>query len=142
MIMRRHPPLSYLGVICVMFQVSLAHALAGDDEVLLARAAYDKKNNFALTDAVTRLKELQHPLAPYADYWSMLANLDDASPETVNEFLTRNAHIPFADRLRGEWLKKLGKQQNWALFRGVSPAVSTARSCGGLLCCRGQCLSQ
>lgn len=119
--MRRHPLLSYLSVICVLLQVSLAHALAGDDEVLLARAAYDKKNNFALTDSLSRLKELQHPLAPYAEYWWMLSNLDDATPETVNEFLNRNAHIPFADRLRGEWLKKLGKQQNWALFQEVYP---------------------
>lgn len=119
--MRRHPLLSYLCVICVLLQVSLAHALAGDDEVLLARAAYDKKNNFALTDSLSRLKELQHPLAPYAEYWWMLSNLDDATPETVNEFLNRNTHIPFADRLRGEWLKKLGKQQNWALFQEVYP---------------------
>lgn len=119
--MRRHPLLSYLSVICVLLQVSLAHALAGDDEVLLARAAYDKKNNFALTDSLSHLKELQHPLAPYAEYWWMLSNLDDATPETVNEFLNRNAHIPFADRLRGEWLKKLGKQQNWALFQEVYP---------------------
>lgn len=119
--MRRHPLLSYLSVICVLLQVSLAHALAGDNEVLLARAAYDKKNNFALTDSLSRLKELQHPLAPYAEYWWMLSNLDDATPETVNEFLNRNTHIPFADRLRGEWLKKLGKQQNWALFQEVYP---------------------
>jgi soluble lytic murein transglycosylase len=121
MFMRRHPLLSYLSVICVLLQVSLAHALAGDNEVLLARAAYDKKNNFALTDSLSRLKELQHPLAPYAEYWWMLSNLDDATPETVNEFLNRNTHIPFADRLRGEWLKKLGKQQNWALFQEVYP---------------------
>jgi soluble lytic murein transglycosylase len=121
MFMRRHPLLSCFSVICVLLQVSLAHALAGDDEVLLARAAYDKKNNFALTDAVTRLKELQHPLAPYADYWWMLANLDDASPEAVNEFLSRNAHIPFSDRLRGEWLKKLGKQENWVVFQEIYP---------------------
>lgn len=119
--MRRHPLLSYLSVLCVLFQVSLAHALTGDDEVLLARAAYDKKNNFALTDAVSRLNQLEHPLAPYANYWWMLANLDEASPETINAFLTRYAHITFADRLRGEWLKKLGKQQNWPVFLEVYP---------------------
>lgn len=119
--MRRHPLLSYLSVLCVLFQVGLAHALTGDDEVLLARAAYDKKNNFALTDAVSRLNQLEHPLAPYANYWWMLANLAEASPETINAFLTRYAHIPFADRLRGEWLKKLGKQQNWPVFLEVYP---------------------
>ncbi len=104
-----------------MLQATCALALNGDDDVLLAKAAYEKQNTFALADAVYRLKNLQHPLAPYADYWLMLANLDEASPETIRQFLTRYDGMPFADRLRGEWLKKLGKAQQWSLFLDVYP---------------------
>ncbi|WP_047534745.1 lytic transglycosylase domain-containing protein [Methylotenera sp. N17] len=97
------------------------YADTGDDEVLLARAAYDKKNSFALADSVNRLKDMQHVLAPYAEYWLMLLSLDDVSQANVSEFLTRYDGYPFADRFRGEWLKKLAKQQNWAAFLDIYP---------------------
>jgi soluble lytic murein transglycosylase len=99
----------------------LVRADKGDEDVLVAKAAYDKKNSFALADAVTRLQAIQHPLAPYADYWWMLSNLDDANPASVQAFLAKYESLPFSDRLRGEWLKKLGKQQNWSLFLEVYP---------------------
>ncbi|OYZ09653.1 MAG: lytic transglycosylase [Methylophilales bacterium 16-45-7] len=104
-----------------MLHATYAFALNGDDDVLFAKAAYEKQNTFALSDAVNRLKYLQHPLAPYADYWLMLANLDDASPETIRQFLTRYDGMLFTDRLRGEWLKKLGKEQQWSMFLDVYP---------------------
>ncbi|MGZ8261439.1 MAG: transglycosylase SLT domain-containing protein, partial [Methylotenera sp.] len=52
----------------------------------------------------------------YADYWLMSLRLEQAENSEVTDFLTRYADMPFADRLRGEWLKKLGKQENWPLF--------------------------
>jgi soluble lytic murein transglycosylase len=119
--MRRHPIVIYLSFTFLLLQASLVYALAGDEDVLVARAAYDKNNSFALADAVSRLKGIQHPLAPYADYWWMLSSLDETSPAAVNAFLVQYQTLPFADRLRGEWLKKLGKQQNWALFLEVYP---------------------
>ncbi|MDO8961561.1 MAG: transglycosylase SLT domain-containing protein [Methylophilus sp.] len=119
--MRRHPLVIYLSFTFLLLQASLVYALAGDDDVLIAKAAYDKNNSFALADAVSRLKEKQHPLAPYADYWLMLSSLEETSPAAVNAFLVQYQSLPFADRLRGEWLKKLGKQKNWALFLEVYP---------------------
>lgn len=119
--MRRHPLVIYLSFTFLLLQASLVYALAGDDDVLIAKAAYDKNNSFALADAVSRLKEKQHPLAPYADYWWMLSSLEETSPSAVNAFLVQYQSLPFADRLRGEWLKKLGKQKNWALFLEVYP---------------------
>ncbi|MDP3609922.1 MAG: transglycosylase SLT domain-containing protein [Methylophilus sp.] len=119
--MRRHPLVIYLSFTFLLLQASLVYALAGDDDVLIAKAAYDKNNSFALADAVSRLKEKQHPLAPYADYWWMLSSLGETSPAAVNAFLVQYQSLPFADRLRGEWLKKLGKQKNWALFLEVYP---------------------
>jgi soluble lytic murein transglycosylase len=34
----------------------------------------------------------------------------------VQNFLSKYGNYPFAERLRGEWLKKLGKQQDWQVF--------------------------
>jgi soluble lytic murein transglycosylase len=94
------------------------HAAAGDAEFLQARAAYDKKNAIALSEFVLQLQNQDYILAPYADYWLMLLNLEDADNQTVTDFLATYSEYPFADRLRGEYLKKLAKNQDWENFSG------------------------
>ena len=89
---------------------------SGDDEFLQARAAYDKKNAIALSEMVQQLQNQHYILAPYADYWLMLLNLEDADNQTIINFLNTYNEYPFADRLRGEYLKKLAKKQDWASF--------------------------
>ncbi|HEY0562163.1 MAG TPA: transglycosylase SLT domain-containing protein [Methylophilus sp.] len=97
-----------------------AHAERGDETFLAAKAAYDQKNSLALSELVNQLNEQQYVLAPYAAYWSMLLNLELASDAEVEAFLSQYQTLPFADRLRGEWLKVLAKQQNWLKFLEVS----------------------
>jgi soluble lytic murein transglycosylase len=105
-----------LLILLVLLYVPSSNAESGDDEFLKAREAYDNKNVLALADSVTRLQNQNYILSPYADYWLMLLNLDEASNQSVQDFLTRYSNLPFANRLRGEWLKKLAKQQNWSTF--------------------------
>lgn len=81
-----------------------------------AREAYAAKNEIALAEDVSQLNTQQYLLAPYADYWLMLLKLEQARDEEVQNFLAQFVDMPFADRVRGEWLKKLGKQQNWGPF--------------------------
>ena len=94
------------------------HAASGDAEFLQARAAYDKKNAIALSDYVQQLQNQDYLLAPYADYWLMLLNLEDADNQSVTDFLNTYSEYPFTDRLRGEYLKKLAKKQDWESFSG------------------------
>ena len=89
---------------------------SGDAEFLQARAAYDKKNAIALSEYAQQLQTQNYILAPYADYWLMLLNLDDADNQAVINFLNTYNDYPFADRLRGEYLKKLAKKQDWVGF--------------------------
>jgi soluble lytic murein transglycosylase len=105
-----------LLILLVLLYIPSSNAEPGDDEFLKAREAYDNKNVLALADSVTRLQNQNYILSPYADYWLMLLNLDEASNQSVQDFLTRYSSLPFANRLRGEWLKKLAKQQNWSTF--------------------------
>lgn len=102
-----------------LFAPVIANAALGDETMLEAKAAYDKKNTFALGESIERLKKQDYVLSPYAEYWQMLLNLDTASAPELNDFLMRNSAMPFADRLRGEWLKKLGKAQDWPTFLEV-----------------------
>lgn len=98
------------------FSIKISFAGQGDEEFLQARAAYDKKNAIALSDYVQQLQSQNYILAPYTDYWLMLLNLEDADNQTVTDFLNTYRDYPFADRLRGEYLKKLAKNQNWEDF--------------------------
>lgn len=95
---------------------SQANALSNDALFQHARDSYVAKNEIALAEDASQLSAQQYLLAPYADYWLMLLRLDQAEDTTVVNFLTQYTDMPFADRLRGEWLKKLGKQQNWSTF--------------------------
>lgn len=95
-----------------------AYAASGDAEFLQARAAYDRKNAIALSEYVQQLQNQHYLLAPYADYWLMLLNLEDADNESVTDFINTYSEYPFADRLRGEYLKKLAKNQEWETFSG------------------------
>jgi len=110
------PAFSGLALLCLSFFSS--PALATSDQALLqhARESYNAKNEAALASDLAELNAQEYLLAPYADYWLMLLRLDKADSAEVQDFLAKYGNFPFAERLRGEWLKKLGKQQDWQLF--------------------------
>lgn len=118
--------LSSLGPVVPIIRFSLmliALTLSGpakamSDEALFkhAKQAYNNKNAQVLSDDLNQLKNQQYLLAPYADYWLMLLKLEQARDEEVQNFLAQYSHMPFNDRLRGEWLKKLAKQKNWSAY--------------------------
>ena len=103
--------------------VCTAAAGSSDDERILAAREAARVNDKA------KLAQLAttgggHPLDPYVEYWSLRAQLDSLDPATVLDFLKRNDGAYLAERLRGEWLKELGKQRNWPLFDQHFPAQS------------------
>ncbi|OIR06666.1 soluble lytic murein transglycosylase precursor [mine drainage metagenome] len=125
-----------LTALALMLFPSQAFALSNDVLFQNARDAYAAKNEMALTEDVSQLKSQEYILAPYADYWLMLLRLDQATDEEVQNFLTIYADMPFTDRLRGEWLKKLAKQENWVPFfdeYGNFHRVDIALQCYALL---------
>lgn len=108
-----------IRLLLVLLTITVStQAYALSDEALFqhARESYAAKNEIALADDVSQLKTQQYLLAPYADYWLMLLKLEQARDEEVQNFLAQYVDMPFADRVRGEWLKKLAKQQNWEPF--------------------------
>lgn len=91
-------------------------AKSNDEVFASAQNAYKRNNETALEEDVRELQANNYILAPYADYWLMLLRLSQASNESVLDFLHKYADFPFADRVRGEWLKQLGKRQDWDIF--------------------------
>jgi soluble lytic murein transglycosylase len=108
--------LIYFVTLPLLWQPFLALALTDQALFQHAREVYAAKNEIALAEDVDELNKREYILAPYADYWLMLLRLDKAEVAEVERFLSRNGDLAFAERLRGEWLKKLGKQQEWQLF--------------------------
>lgn len=99
-----------------MFISTPVLALTDQELFQHARESYNAKNEIALASDVAQLDAQQYLLAPYADYWLMLLRLEKAPNEDVESFLAKYGNYPFAERMRGEWLKKLGKQQDWQIF--------------------------
>lgn len=110
----------YFALLMLVYSV-FSFAAIGDQTLLEARKAYDKKNELVLTSYVDELKSQNYILAPYADYWLMLLRMEDAENQEVKDFLQQYQNFPFVDRVRGEWLKKLGKQQDWQTFAAELP---------------------
>jgi soluble lytic murein transglycosylase len=110
--------MQFLSAFFILFFLVIApvSAMDTDDMFNNARDAYKVKNDFALSNYTQQLQSQAYILAPYADYWLMLLRLNTADNQTVQAFLNKYADLPFADRLRGEWLKILAKRGDWQTF--------------------------
>lgn len=122
---------SWMLVALGLFSVQQAQAQTVGGLLTAAQAAYNKQDLPRLQAHAQQMKAQGDILAPYADYWAMLLQLSTASNQEVETFLQRYEEFPFADRVRGEWLKKLGKNKEWQTyfaelpdFKRDDPAVS------------------
>lgn len=118
--MRTFNLLKYAVLLLASF-ANLSFAASGDEEFLQARAAYNQKNAIVLSEYAQQLQHQQYILAPYAEYWLMLLSLNEADNQTVVDFINAYSEYPFADKLRGEYLKKLAKAQDWSGFSAEFP---------------------
>jgi len=62
-------------------------------------------------------------LEPYVESWLLRPRLEDASAEEMRAFLAREQGSVLAEQMRKEWLKVLGKTQQWDLFRAEHPLL-------------------
>lgn len=92
-----------------------------DADFLAARDAFRAGDAAKLERFAQRLKK--SPLEVYAAYYRLRLDLERTEPKKVREFLSRPEDTPVIDRLRGEWLKALGKKQDWALFDAEYPRL-------------------
>lgn len=116
-----------LCALCVPWLALLAPALQAaseDDRVLAAKEAVQRGDRAKLARHLEALRG--HELAPYAEYWLLSLRLQEAGNEEILDFLARHAGSYLADRLRGEWLKLLGKRREWETFeRELPPLVQS-----------------
>lgn len=97
-------------------------AAAGDDDFMAMRDAFRANDTRKLDLYAPRLKG--HLLEPYAAYWQLRSRLDDADPQSVRAFLAEYKDTFVAERMRADWLKRLGKNQQWELFDAERAALT------------------
>ena len=110
-----------LLLLTLLFFSGQANAAPGDDDFMAMREAFRVNDKRKLELYAPRLKG--HVLEPYAAFWQLRTQLDDAEPETVRAFLAEHKDTVLAERLRADWLKRLGKNQQWYLFEAELPAL-------------------
>ncbi len=106
---------------------ALADQPAGSTDFLAAHDAYLAGDAAKLGRYARRLKN--SPLEVYVSYYQLRLGLDDADAKPVPDslekdvqsFLSRPDDTPLIDMLRVEWLKLLGKKQQWDLFDAEYP---------------------
>ena len=106
-----------------MAAVSPLLAAPGDDDFLAMREAFRVNDQRKLELYASRLKGQGHVLEPYVAFWQLRAQLQDATPETVRAFLAEHKGSLVAERMRADWLKQLGKNQQWELFEAERGAL-------------------
>ena len=96
--------------------VIAAPVLAGvDDHVLGAFDAYRAGDPMKLAKHAKKVDK-DHVLTPWIEYWRISLRLDDAQSKDVREFFAAYPNTYVAERLRGDWLKVLGKRADLSLI--------------------------
>jgi len=104
---------------------------ANDDaDFLAAREAFRTGKTQLLPGYAERLKG--SILLPYVQYWELSSRLKDASAYEIRDFMARNTDSVLSDKLRGDWLQLLGKNQDWNTFLTEYPLL--VKSDLGLQC--------
>ena len=100
-------------------------AISNDDRLLAARDASRagdrvKFERFAATLGSREVGDLD----VYLEYWGLMVDLERADPLAVKAFLTAHEGSYLAEKLRGDWLRGLGKNGQWGLFDTEFPALA------------------
>ncbi|MDQ3259489.1 MAG: transglycosylase, partial [Pseudomonadota bacterium] len=98
-----------------------ALAANSDEQFLAAEEAFRIRDTKALEYYVPALKD--HFLADYPEYWLLQLTLKDADAAPVIDFLQRHPDGPLAERLRINWLRLLGQNEEWDAFSAQFPQL-------------------
>lgn len=112
-----HFPMKFL--LYALLLLPLAAAADQDADFLAARDAFRAGNTARFENLAARLKN--SPLEPYLAYYRLRLQLETIDSATIQAFLARPDDTPVIDRLRGEWLKLLGKRKQWDAFSAEYP---------------------
>jgi len=110
-----------LALVPLAPQASPSRPQTPEEIFLAARAAVraGDYNKLARYDA-----QLQgYLLEPYVNSWLLRQRLEDVPAEEVRAFLSNQKGSLLAELVRRDWLKALGRKQQWEMFRAELPLL-------------------
>ncbi len=111
---------AFVGCGLIVF-AALACGADRDDDVLAAREAFRVGDSKKLALLAKRLDG--DILESYPVYWRLQVKLEAADPRDIRAFLATYRDGPLPERLRADWLKLLGKNQQWDMFEAELPLL-------------------
>jgi len=117
-------PLVRAAVLPLSLLVAVASAIAApkDERFLAARDAYRAGDRGKLEKLAGELHG--HDLEDYVEYWLLASRLpDQLDADAARDFIARHERTWLAEKLRSDWLRVLGKKQQWADFDGEYPKL-------------------
>lgn len=118
-----HPLLMFLIKFLLLFLLLITATVRADqdDDFLAARDAFRSGDASKLAILAQRL---QHsPLEVYTAYYQLRMRLETTDVAQIRAYLARPDDTPLIDKMRSEWLKTLGKKQQWELFDREYPRL-------------------
>ena len=112
-------------VLCAALALAVFESQAAelrDSDILAAKEAATRGQWRVLEGYRARLAGTL--LEAYPSYWLLSGNLERSDPRDVLAFLERYSDSPLAEGLRREWLRNLGSNASWDLFRAEYPKVT------------------
>ena len=107
-------PAVFLLALPLLMTHAFAAPVTTDERFLAARDAVHAGDRTKFERIAPDLQD--HDLEAYIKYWRLLLDLNTADSAAIKAFLARYEKSYLAEKLRGDWLKQLGKQQKWAEF--------------------------
>jgi soluble lytic murein transglycosylase len=96
-------------------------AFASADEAFLAARQASTRGDAAAFDAAAARVPPDHPLRSYVDHWRLRTALAEAAPDggaaaddAVRRFLAANDGTWVAELARRDWIRSLGRREQWA----------------------------
>lgn len=110
------------GLISLNGSAAAQAGKTGDDRILAARDAVRSGDRAALEWLAVSTEG--HVLNPYVRYWLLFNKLARPEPPPaaeLSDFLLREAGSMLAERLRGDWLRRMAKDGDWAGYAQLYP---------------------
>jgi soluble lytic murein transglycosylase len=109
-----------IALACALLGAGLARG--SDSDVLGAYEAFRAGDPDRLERHASALED--HVLEPWVQYWRLRLRIEDAQPADVTPYLARHADTWLAEQMRADWLRELGRREDWPRFeRELGPLV-------------------
>jgi len=110
------------SLLCGALLAAPAAAQQSADADLVAARDAVQKGRWSVLEQL-RARFAGHLLEAYPEYWLLDGNIEHADSGRIQAFLARYPTGPLAENLRRDWLKVLGAQGSWDLFRAEHPKL-------------------